>query len=93
MSTLETRVEVPEQVVFREVGGEAVVLELTSGRYYGLDEVGVRMWSLLAQHGTTGQALEDLLREFEVPRQKLCQDLLEFVDLLAAKKLLLIRDE
>lgn len=93
MSTLETRVMVPEQVVVRELAGEAVVLELTTGRYYGLDEVGVRMWSLLEQHGAIGRAYEDLLREFEVPREQLRRDLLEFVDLLASKNLLEIQDE
>ena len=92
MSTLETRITVPEQVLLREVGDEAVILELSTGHYYGLDEVGVRMWSLLAQHGTAGRAYRDLLAEFDVPEDQLRRDLLEFVDLLAAKKLLEVQD-
>ncbi len=84
---------VPDQVVVQELGGEAVILELTSGRYYGLDEVGGRMWSLLEQHGVSGLAYEALLREYEVPREQLREDLLEFVDTLASRKLLEVQDE
>jgi len=33
-----------EGVTFREVGGEAVLLNLNTGTYYGLNEVGTFVW-------------------------------------------------
>jgi hypothetical protein len=82
------RVTVPEQVLFRDLAGEAVLLELASGRYYGLNETGTRMWSLLAEHGRIEKALEDLLQEYDAPPERLREELLLFIDTLASRRLL-----
>ena len=70
-----------------------VVLDLESGTYYGLDEVGLRMWTLLHSHGDVGFVYQAILEEYEVPPKRLRQDLLDFVDLLASQSLLELRDE
>jgi len=51
------KVTIPDDVVFRDLAGEAVILNLASGIYFGLNEVGTRMWNLLAEHGSTEQIL------------------------------------
>ena len=86
MST--TRVTVPDRVLFRDLAGEAVLLELGSGRYYGLNESGTRMWSLLVQHGRIDTAFQDLLQEYDVVSERLEEELLLFVQTLASRKLL-----
>ena len=93
MSTLSTRVSIPEEVLFRELDDEAVILELASGRYYGLDEVGTRMWQLLRQHGCLRPVHQALLEEYQVAEDQLRRDLLEFVDDLAARKLLELHED
>jgi len=42
--TLETPFTIPEGVVSREIEGETVLLNLESGRYFGLNAVGTRVW-------------------------------------------------
>jgi len=88
MVTLESRVAVNRDVLFRDLGGEAVLLNLQSGKYYGLDEVGTRMWSLLVQHGKVRQAYDALLAEYDVSEERLQEDLLHFVDELVSHGLL-----
>ena len=44
-----SRVEVSPSVIYRDVSGEVVLLNLQSGVYYGLDPVGSRMWQLLME--------------------------------------------
>jgi hypothetical protein len=88
MIDLATRVTVPESVLFRDLDGEAVLLETGSGRYYGLNEVGTRMWSLLHLHGDIEAVCRALLAEYEVPEDRLREDLLRFVDTLAARGLI-----
>jgi hypothetical protein len=83
-----TKVMVPKRVLFRELQGESVLLDLDSGRYFGLNETGTRMWSLLTQHGCIELALADLCAEYDVPLQRLQEELLELVDNLAAQNLL-----
>jgi hypothetical protein len=88
MIDLSTRVTVPESVLFRDLDGEAVLLETGSGRYYGLDEVGTRMWSLLQLHGEIEAVCRALLAEYEVQEARLREDLLQFVETLAERGLL-----
>jgi hypothetical protein len=88
MTTLASTVAVPERVLFRDLAGEGVLLELDSGRYFGLNETGTRMWRLLAQHGRVEAALEVLLGEYRVPRERLCGEFLGFVDVLLSQRLL-----
>jgi hypothetical protein len=89
MMTLNTRVTVPQGVMFRDLDGEAVVLELESGRYFGLNETGTRMWLLLREHGEVGPALRALLDEYDVTEDRLRTELLSFVEALVSQRLLL----
>jgi hypothetical protein len=86
--TLESTISVPEDVLFREVEGEAVLLNTASGKYFGLDEVGTRMWTLLAEHGQVEPAYRALLEEYDVAPEQLQQDLLDLVGKLVAHGLI-----
>ena len=50
--SLECGVAISEDVVSRDLEGEAVILNLDSGTYFGLDRVGTRIWSLLQEGGS-----------------------------------------
>lgn len=82
------RVTVPESVLFRDLDGEAVLLETGSGRYYGLDAVGTRMWNLLREHGETEAVCRDLLLEYDVLEDRLREDLEKLVQDLSSRGLL-----
>jgi len=86
----DTRVTVPPGVMFRDLDGEAVVLELESGRYFGLNETGTRMWLLLQEHGSVEAALRALLAEYDVAEERLREELLGFVETLSSQRLLLV---
>ena len=73
-----------EEVVFRELGGEAVLLNLKTGAYFGLDPVGTRVWQLLVEHGSVAQVMDLLLGEYDVDRERLEHDLLELCGELCA---------
>ena len=92
MLSLDATVRVPDDIVFRELDGEAVVLNLESGMYFGLDEVGTRIWQLVDEHRTLRRALEALVAEFDAPSSQLERDLLQFIDLLSAKGLVATSD-
>ena len=69
------RVAVPEAVLMREIGGEAVILNLDSEKYYGLNEVGARVWLALTTTPSIQAAYDALLDEFSVQPDQLRQDL------------------
>ncbi len=66
-------------VLFRELAGEAVLLDLKSQRYFGLDEVGTRIWQLLEERGEIEAVLRAMVAEFDVAEEELRQDLDAFL--------------
>jgi hypothetical protein len=87
MTDLATRITVPESVLFRDLDGEAVLLETVTGRYYGLDEVGTRMWSLLQLHSDAEAVCRALYAEYDVSEAQLREDFAELIAALAARGL------
>jgi len=70
-------------VVSRVLDGEAVLLDLASGRYLGLNAVATRVWELLGAGKAFAAIRVTLLDEFEVPAEVLERDLDQlFADLL-----------
>jgi len=62
---LAARVSVPEQVLVRVLDGQSVVLSLETEKYFGLDEVGTRMWTLLV--GADIAAAATVIRALDAP--------------------------
>ena len=66
---------IPAAVLARELDGESILLNLESETYFGLDEVGTRIWALLTGAPTIQAAYEALLAEYDVAPDVLRQDL------------------
>jgi hypothetical protein len=75
-------------VIFRELEGEAVLLDLASGRYFGLNAVGTRIWMLLESGSTVAAAAAALAAEFEADAEQIARDVDELVAELSARGLL-----
>lgn len=81
------KLQIPDDVVFRDIAGEAVILNLATGTYFGLDPVGTRIWALIAEHGSTDKVAEVMFAEYEVEAPRLRQDLDALIRQLADKGL------
>ena len=88
----ESRVVPPEDVMFRELDGEAVLLNLDNEAYYGLDDVGTRMWELLTSLPTIEVAVQQLLTEFDVTEQQLRTDVTKLLGELVENGLVRVED-
>ena len=86
------RVVVRPDVLVRELRGEAVLLNLASESYFGLDDVGAGMWRALTTAPTIEGALDSLLAEYDVTREQLARDLEVFVGKLSAAGLVDLQD-
>jgi hypothetical protein len=91
MTAAEARFEVPAQVMARQVGGETVILDLGSGTYFGLDEVGARFWALAQDGLCMSQIASQLLTEYAVDAGSLQGDLDRLAKELLERGLLLAR--
>jgi hypothetical protein len=71
-----------------ELLGELLILQTASGVYYGLDEVGKRVWSLMNEPKRVGEIRDALLAEYETDRKTCTGDLLALLEKLASKRLI-----
>ena len=83
------RVTVPDDVLISHLQDEAVILNLDSERYYGLDDVGTRFLSVLTTSDTIETAFERLQGEYDVDPQVLRNDILALVENLVDQGLLI----
>jgi hypothetical protein len=86
-----TRVAATRDQVSVEVEGEAVILSLADGVYYGLDPVGARVWQMLDEPRTVAELRDAVVAEWEVDAPTAERDLLELLGDLAARGLVEVR--
>ena len=86
------KITIPESVLSTELQNEGVLLNLETGEYFGLDEVGLDMWKVLGASGTLDAACAVLLAQYDVAEDVLAGDLRAFVAKLAESKLVVVTD-
>jgi len=86
--TIDQLVAVSDDVVFKEIDGEAVLLDLQRGEYFGLDPVGTRIWQTLVEHGCARPAIAALLEEFDVSPETLEGDIVRLLAELSTNHLI-----
>jgi hypothetical protein len=76
--------------VYAELDDGAVILNVNSGIYYGLDSVGSRIWSLVSGGSTPDAIVDQLETEYAEDRARLQADVTELLQTLEAKGLVQI---
>lgn len=87
----ESRLEVAADVFAREFDGELVVLDLVRGDYFGLDEVGSRMWTALAEGRSVDEVARAIHAEYDASPEVARADVLAFAKDLVDRGLLKVR--
>lgn len=73
--------------------GEAVVLDLKSEQYYGLNDVAARIWALIQRPTTVRDIRDAILAEFDVAADRLDRDLAAWLTDMAKEGLVEITNE
>jgi hypothetical protein len=87
------RVAVGPDVLFRRVKDEAVLLNLKTEMYLGLDPVATRIWAALEGSPSIQHAYERLLEEYDVEPDVLRRDIEQLLQDLLAHELIRIEGE
>jgi Coenzyme PQQ synthesis protein D (PqqD) len=93
ISTDYSRVVATKDQIFSELQGEAVILDINSGVYYGLNQVGASIWNLIQDPKTVKEIRDALLAEYEVDSKACETDILLLLEDLVTKGLIEIRHE
>ena len=85
---LDTRLSVPPQVMSRLVGDETVLLDLASGMYFGLDNVGKVIWESVSDGLTLAETADEIVAQYDVDAEQARSDVLDFAQTLVERGLL-----
>lgn len=81
-------VRISKEVIAQELEGEAILLNMQDGKFFGLNPVAKRMWDLLNELGQSEKVLKQLLEEYDTNEQQLRQGLDNFIDQLLTRGLI-----
>jgi hypothetical protein len=87
-----TTVVAAEDLSVAYIDDEAVLLDIQSGNYFGLNPVGVRIMNLIVQPRLVREICEALSQEYDVAPGQLESDVLVFLESMAAHELVEIKD-
>jgi hypothetical protein len=85
--SFQDRVRIPDQVLLSGLQAESVLLNLDSEHYFGLDEVGTHMLTVLNNAESIQNAYDRLLEEYDVDKELLKRDLSNIIQQLAEQGL------
>jgi hypothetical protein len=71
----------------RDLEGGAVLLNLGSGTYFGLDKLSIRIWLLFREDGSLRRTFDTMQQDYDVSTETLEHDILRLVMELRAKGL------
>lgn len=79
-------------IIFSEIDGETVMMDLNFEDYFGMDTIGSRVWQLLEKELTIEQLCNTLMDEYEVSYETCLKDLTTFLKALAEQEMISILD-
>ena len=92
MISMNSSVVATSEQASSDLEGEAVILSLKSGAYYGLNAVGASIWNLLQEPRTVSEIRDTLLAEYEVESEQCDRELLALLQQLEAEGLIEVKD-
>lgn len=81
-----------KEQISADLGGEAVILALESGRYFGLNDLGTLIWNLVQEPKTVLEIRDAILDQYDVEAEQCEQDILALIRDLAAESLIEIKN-
>jgi hypothetical protein len=93
MLSTESVVTVADDQAFYDLNGEVVILHFPSERYFGLEAVGARIWSLIQQPRRVTEIRDTIVREYDVDPERCEADILVLLEVLLSRNLARLADE
>jgi hypothetical protein len=66
---------------------ETVILDESSGAYYGLQGIGIRVWELIQQPRRIGEIVDTLAQEYDVAKERCREDVVALLEEMAERGL------
>jgi len=78
--TTDTTIKRNNEVFASEIDDEVVMMNIQSGKYFGMDAIGSRIWQLVEEKIRVKDIIAQLLEEYDVTEEQCRSDVLEFLN-------------
>jgi hypothetical protein len=90
--TSDSIVRTARDAVSCQLGAEIAILNVHSGEYYGLDEVGAAVWRMMGRPRAVAELVREITSEYDVDPAQCEGDLISLISKLAVHGLVEISD-
>jgi len=87
---LQSTVQRNPDMIFTDFGSEMVMLSMEDSHYYGINEVGVRVWELMEARISVASIVDAICDEFDVGTEQCQGDVLGFISQLLQKNMVAV---
>ncbi|GAA6138442.1 hypothetical protein NBRC116583_21890 [Arenicella sp. 4NH20-0111] len=88
--SMHTYYKLPETIIFTELDDEAVLLDLTSGSYFGLNHVGVRLIKSIVDGMSAEDAIVSITNHYQAAPDTVKSDIANLLNEMLEKNLIVI---
>jgi hypothetical protein len=75
-----------------DLAGEAAILNIKNGVYYGLDPIGAKIWNLMQEPRKVVEIQTAITNEYDVEPERCTRDLVGLLEKLLAEGLIEVKD-
>ncbi len=90
--TIDSTIVVADDVVSCDLDGEAAILNIKDGIYYGLDPIGAKIWNLIQKPNTINRIIQVIIEEYDVKTEECQIDIFELIEQLLDNGLVKINE-
>ncbi len=85
----ETLVARNRGIVANMVGDEVVMMDMESGKYFGVNKTGSYIWQLLEQPTTLGELCDRLVADFGISKEQCTIEFKPFIEQMHKEKIII----
>jgi hypothetical protein len=82
--------QLKQDILSSQIGEEIVLLDVASGKYFKIDEIGSTIWEYLKEPKSIEDLVNVLMQEFEVEKERCTSDVSNFIEELKRNEFLVI---
>jgi len=77
-----------DNIDWKEFDNESVLLNLTTGYYFRLNQVGTFVWPLITEEYNIGDIVDQVVKKFDVSQRQAKTDVHDFIEQLLTEELI-----
>ncbi len=77
-----------KDVVFRDLDDEMIIMDMNTGKYFGLNETGAKIWALLDKYQKPKKVIDELLTEYNLSEDECEREVKQFLQAILNKGLI-----